>query len=152
MVFLHKKNIARWENLEMAAKSVGLEVTQLKADFESEAEQLFEEDLSVAKSLGVRGFPTIFFTDGNGNQETVYGSKPYVFYEMAILKMNPNAVKKEYSKNWQSLFAKFPTMTVKEFSELSGMPRMESEKLLDNGTDLQKFETKNGALYSISNV
>lgn len=152
MVFLHKNNIARWENLEMAAKSVGLEVTQLKADFESEAEQLFEEDLNLAKKLGVRGFPTIFFTDGNGNQETVYGSKPYVFYEMAILKMNPNAVKKEYSKNWQSLFAKFPTMTVKEFSELSGMPRMESEKLLDNGTELQKFETKNGALYSISNV
>lgn len=151
MVFLHKKNIAKWEHLSKAAEIVRLDVNQLKIDFEGKAKELFQADLDLGRQLGVRGFPTIFFIDGNGNQETVYGSKPYVFYEMAILKMNPNAVKKEYSKDWESLFSKFPSMTVKEFSELSGTPRLESEKLLNELSAIDKFTTKNGSIYTLKN-
>lgn len=104
MVFLQKKNIAKWEHLASAAKTVGLNVEQLKTDYEGKAKILFEEDLKLAKELGVRGFPTIFFMDNAGNMETVYGSRPYAFYEMAILKLNPNTNKSEYSKNWETLF------------------------------------------------
>ncbi len=61
MVFLQKKNITKWENIELAAKKVGLNVEQLKTDFENNAKALLDEDLMLAKELGVRGFPTIFF-------------------------------------------------------------------------------------------
>ncbi|MBP9188976.1 MAG: DsbA family protein, partial [Chitinophagales bacterium] len=123
MVFLQKKNIAKWEHLASAAKTVGLNVEQLKTDYEGKAKILFEEDLKLAKELGVRGFPTIFFMDNAGNMETVYGSRPYAFYEMAILKLNPNTTKSEYSKNWETLFSKYHSLTAKEYAELSGTPR-----------------------------
>ena len=152
MVFLQKKNIAKWEHIEIAAKKVGLNMDMFKSNFENNAKALFEEDLKMGKELGVRGFPTLFFIDESGNQETVYGTRPYAFYEMAILKLNPNAAKSEYSKNWESLFSIYPTLTAKEFAELSGTPRNESEKFLnklsDKGT-IDKMTTKNGSIWTI---
>ena len=155
MVFLHKKNIAKWEHIEAAAKKAGLNIDKLKADFEGNAKALFEEDLKLGKELGVRGFPTVFFVDDSGNKEIVYGSRPYVFYEMAILKHNPNAIKREYSKNWETLFSKYPTLTAKEFSELSGTPRDESEKQLNELAvegNLEKHTTKNGSIWKAKKI
>ncbi|HNP17166.1 MAG TPA: DsbA family protein [Fulvivirga sp.] len=152
MVFLQKKNIAKWEYMEVAAKKVGLNIEQFKADFEGDAKALFKKDLKLGSELGVRGFPTTFFLDDAGNKEIVYGSRPYAFYEMAILKLNANATKSEYSKDWETLFAKYPTLTAKEFSELSGTPRNESEKVLNelsNKGILEKMTTKNGSIWGI---
>lgn len=155
MVFLKKKNIAKWEHLATAAKTVGLHVEQLKTDFEGKAKTLFEEDLKLGRELGVRGFPTIFVVDDAGNKETVYGTRPYAFYEMAILKVNPNITKSEYSKTWEKLFAIYPTLTAKEFSELSGTPRNESENILNelvSEGNLEKYTTKNGSIWTKVNV
>lgn len=150
MVFLQKKNIERWEHIEVAAQKAGLNIEQLKTDFEGDAKALFEDDLKLGKELGVRGFPTIFFLDDSGNQEIVYGSRPYPFYEMAILKLNQDATKSEYSKNWEALFSKYNSLTAKEYSELSGTPRKESEEVLNklsaNGK-LEKLTTKNGSIW-----
>ncbi|HEU5148318.1 MAG TPA: ClpXP adapter SpxH family protein, partial [Chryseosolibacter sp.] len=63
MVFLEKKNITRWEHLEQAGVDSGLEVATFQADYETRAKEMFEDDLAFARSMGVRGFPTIFFTD-----------------------------------------------------------------------------------------
>ena len=145
MVFLQKKNIAKWENLETAAKVVGLNI-------EGKAKEMFNEDLKLGKELGVRGFPTMFFVDEKGNKEFVYGSKPYSFYEVAVLKLAPNASKSEYKKNWENIFAKYQTLTAKEFSELSGTGRKESEQLLDELTEkgkLVKLTTKNGSIWKL---
>ncbi|MBX3238992.1 MAG: DsbA family protein [Chitinophagaceae bacterium] len=155
MVFLQKKNITKWEHLATAAKQVGLNVEQLKTGFEGKAKTLFEDDLKLAKQFGVRGFPTLFFTDNSNNTEIVYGSRPYAFYETAVLKLNSSAIKNEYSKNWETLFAKYNSLTAKEFSELSGTPRNESEKLLNDrsgkGT-LEKLTTKNGTIWKRKNT
>lgn len=153
MVFLQKKNIAKWEHLETAAKTVWLNVEQFKIDYEGKAKVLFNEDLKLGTELGVRCFPTMFFMDEKGNKEFVYGTKAYAFYEMAILKLAPATTKAEYSKTWETLFAKYPTLTAKEFAELSGMPRKESEQFLDELTTKGKFKkhtTKNGAIWEIS--
>jgi putative protein-disulfide isomerase len=155
MVFLQKKNIAKWEHIETAAKKVGLDTVQLKKDFEGKAKTLFEEDLKLAKSYGVRGFPTIFFLDNSGNEEIVYGSKPYAFYETSVLKLFPTAVKSEYGKNWETLFAKYNSLTAKEYSELSGTPRAESEKQLNDLVtkgELEKYTTKNGSIWTRKNT
>lgn len=152
MVFVQKKNIAKWEHLETAAKTVGLNAEQLKTDFDGEAKVLFEEDLKLAKSLGVRGFPTLFFIDNDGNQEIVYGSRPYAFFETAVLKLHSSAIKSEYSKNWETLFSKYHSLTAKEFAELSGTPRAESEKHLNELVTkgiLEKQTTKNGSIWKI---
>ncbi|MGU3376967.1 ClpXP adapter SpxH family protein [Chryseobacterium sp. M5A1_1a] len=152
MLFLNKKNIAKWENIEVAAEKVSLDVKRFKEDFEGKAKDLFEEDLKIAQQYGVSGFPTMFFVNNSGVQEMVYGTKPYPFYETAVLKTFPKARKNEYDKNWESLFKKYNSLTAKEFSELSGLKKPESEKILDDlftKGKLEKQTTKNGSMWII---
>jgi putative protein-disulfide isomerase len=150
MVFLRKKNIAQWEHIATAAQQVNLDVSQLKADVEERAKELFMKDLQMAQAYGVRGFPTLFFADDKGNREIVYGSKPYASYEAAILKLQAQAVARQYDKSWEYLFSVYPTLTALEFTTLSGRTRKESEQLLKELTTkglLQVIQTKNGALW-----
>ncbi len=150
MVFLQKKNITKWEYLAAAAKQAGLDVAQFKKDYEGGAKTLFEADLKLAKEYGVRGFPTMFFLDAAGNKEMVYGSKPYALYEGAVLKLSPTAEKAEYRKDWETLFGKYNSLTAKEFSVLSGMPRADSEVMLNELAGkgaLEKIVTKNGGIW-----
>ena len=150
MVFLQKKNITKWEHISVAAQQAGLDAVQLKKDYEGKAEALFLEDLELAKKLGVKGFPTMFFADSAGNQERVYGSKPYEVYKNAIIKLQPLVRNHLYKTDWESLFAKYPTLTAREFSQLSRMPRAEvdsSLQKLHEAGQLDKLVTKNGALW-----
>jgi len=152
LLFLQKKNITKWEYVEQAAKYSGLDAAQLKKDYEGEAPQRFSEDLELARKLGVRGFPSIFFADQQGNTEFVYGSKPYPVYEGALLKLYPGAVKTDYATSWEKLFEKYPTLTVKELAVLSGVQRAQAEAQLESLVKegkLRKIITKNGSLYSI---
>ena len=112
----------------------------------------FENDLKLAKEYGVRGFPTIFILDSAGNQQKVYGSKPYAVYETAILKLNPTLVKSAYNTNWETLFSLYNSLTAKEFSVLSGTARAESEtklNALSSKGKLKKLSTKNGAMWQL---
>ncbi len=154
MVFLQKKNITKWEYLEAAAKKAGLNAGQFKTDYEGRAKELFNEDLKLGKELGVRGFPTLFFTGKSGKTEKVYGSKPYASYEQAILSLEPNAEKKSYPKDLTAVFAKYPSLTAREFSELTGTPRNEAEKVLNDRAvkgELEKTTTKNGSIWRKKN-
>ena len=155
MVFLQKKNITKWEHLELAGKKVGLDIVKLKTDYEGKAKELFEEDLKLGRELGVRGFPTMFFTDTTGQKEMVYGSIPYSTFESTLLKLFPTATKTSYDKTWNAVFSKYNSLTAKEFSELTGTPRNESEKYLDDLTakgQLEKLTTKNGAMWTLKNT
>jgi len=150
MVFLQKKNIAKWEHLETAAKNTELNITQFNSDYNGKAKELFYEDLKLGKELGVRGFPFLLFSNNEGTTAFVYGSKPYLSFENAVLKLAPSALKSEYSKNWEALFAMYSSLTLKEFSELSGTSKNESDKLLEELTSngkLEKWTTKNGSIY-----
>lgn len=154
MVFLQKKNITKWEYLERAAKKAELDIVKFKTDYEGEAIQLFEEDLKLGRALGVRGFPTMFFMDTTGKKEIVYGSKPYNTFETALLKLLPDASKINYDKTWNYVFSKYPSLTAREFSELTETPRNEAEKYLDSlitSGKLEKFTTKNGAIWTLKN-
>lgn len=150
MVFLQKKNITRWEYLGLAAQKAGLDTTRLKKDYEGNAKILFEEDLKLAREWGVRGFPTMFFTDAAGQKKVVYGSKPYSAYQDAIQQLVPGLSARSYSKEWSALFRMYPSLTAKEFSELAQTARPLAEKLLEELTSdgkLKKLVTKNGSLW-----
>lgn len=152
MVFLEKKNITKWEHIRDAAFQTGLDTLKLKADFVTNAKEMFEADLALSKKLGVRGFPTLFFIDSLNNQQLVYGFKPYQAFEDATLKAFPIATKMKYDNSWGSLFNVYPTLTTKEFSELSGSTKAESEMLLQELTaagKIHKINTKNGPLWAI---
>lgn len=150
MVFMQKKNITRWEYIEAAAVTAGLDPHVLKDDFENKAPDLFEEDLALGRQLGVRGFPSVFITNREGNVELVYGTKAYSVFENALTAICPAVVKCNYDKDAMALFAKYPTLTRREFAELSQVTLPEALAVLDNGVRggmLGTFVTKNGALW-----
>ena len=149
MVFLQKKNITKWEYLSQAADRAGLNLEQFKADYEGKAKALFEEDLRMAREMGVRGFPTLFFVEED-KREIVYGVRPYSGIEAVVKKLAPEAVKATYNTSAEGVFAIYPTLTAKEFSELTGTPRGKAEGVLDEMTNkgsLEKWTTKNGAIW-----
>ncbi|MCP4520657.1 MAG: DsbA family protein [Cytophagales bacterium] len=151
MVFLKKTNIAKRENLELAAQKVGLDLKQFTADLDTKALQLFQEDLQTARAYGVRGFPTLFIIDSSGNKNKIYGARPYSEIEKTLQQANSSLQKKEYSKDWQSIFDKYPTLTAREYSEIGNIERKSAESELNklvNAGKLQKLTTKNGALWS----
>jgi predicted DsbA family dithiol-disulfide isomerase len=152
MVFMEKKNITRWEHLREAALSVGLDTVKFKEDYTGPAELLFKADLEVAQQYGVRGFPTLFFLDSTGRQEKVYGFQPYETFKEAILKLLPEAPATAYTNTWQNLFTLFPTLTSREFSELSLLTLTEGEwqlQQLNNQGLIKKTSCKNGSLWSV---
>lgn len=154
MVFLEKKNITKWEHLAAAANEVGLNAELLKTDMEGKGKAAFEADLALARSLGVRGFPTIFIKDAGSNQLTVYGFRPYAQYEMAVQSLCPEGVKKTYDTTPEALFAVYPTLTTREFAELSGLGKPEAEKtlkaLVEKGF-LTEMRSKNGPIWAVKN-
>lgn len=150
MVFLQKKNITKWEHLEQAARTADLDIKQFKADYEGAAKIKFEEDLALARQQGVRGFPTLYFSNAAGQKEKVYGSKPYSVMEHVLLTVYPEAKKENYARDWQSLFQHFPSLSVNEFAQLSGQPRAAAEaqlQELSTQKKLTQLQCKNGSLW-----
>lgn len=147
-VFLEKKNITKWEHLAQAALETGLDVTQFKTDYEGRAQDLFQADLTFARQMGVRGFPTFFFTDTDLNRLTIYGFRPYDLFEQTLLQLYPQASKKSIDPN--EVFQHYPSLTTKEFALLTGRDFQAAELELENTFlqgKLQKLSSKNGNLW-----
>ena len=152
MVFLYKKNITKWEHLKAAAVQVGLDPKQLETDMEGTALQNFNADLALTRQYGVRGFPTLLVTDGNGKQSVIYGFRPYAQFEATVRSIYPEAEALPYDKSWKGLFSKFGTLTTREFAELSEQQIPEAEKQLTDlykQGKLNKHNTKNGPLWLV---
>lgn len=150
MVFLEKKNITKWEHLEKAALEVGLDADKLKLDYNGKAKQDFQNDLDLARQLGVRGFPTLIFADSIGNKLTLYGVKPYEHFERNIAALSSEMPKKTYEKTPKALFNFYSTLTTKEFAVLSDITTAQASQLLNEllaQNLLKQFSTKNGVLW-----
>lgn len=138
MVFLEKKNIARWEHLREAASQVGLNADLLKQDYDGAGRALFLEDLDLSKKLGVRGFPTLFLANEQQERRMVYGARPYQVLEAALLELAPGMIKKNYD------------ITTREFAELSGRSLENAAAALEQliaEQKIKKLVTKNGNLW-----
>lgn len=150
MVFLEKKNIAKIEYLRSAAAEVGLDPDRLEQDMAGKAQQLFQEDLQLTRSMGVRGFPTLFFADGSQPQGVLYGARAYAQFEQQILRLLPGAIKQDARYKAETWFLPFPTLTTKEYALLTGLPMQqagEALKQLQQQGKIQRFDTKNGPIW-----
>ena len=152
MVFLEKKNITKWEHLSNAALLCGLDTMKLKFDYENKAKENFQNDLTLSKNLGIRGFPTLIFVDDSNTQVKVYGVKPYKVFEQAVLKLQKDATKRIYNTTLIDLFTRYKTLTTKEYAVLKDLSFSEAEEelaLMHQNKLLNKLSTKNGNLWSL---
>lgn len=150
MVFLLKKNISKWEWIEKAAEEAELDLVQLKKDFEGDAQQLFEEDLKSGKQMNVRGFPTLFFTDKEGNRLVLFGVRPYWEFEETLHALCPQAVKHPVTKTHEGLFDFYPSLTTHEFAVITDRHDNDALEILNELHKLKYIEkclSKRGALW-----
>lgn len=152
MVFLHKKNIAQWEQIESAAKRINLNLVDFKTAYEHIAIELFNQDLQVARNYGVRGFPALFFENKEGIRLLAYGYKPYNDYEQLMTKLVPTIKKTTYNRESTWLFNHFATLTAKEYSVLAEVTIDTALKTLDELTKkgvLNVFQSRNGSIWNL---
>lgn len=150
MVFLEKKNITKWEYMQLAAEQCGLDVERFKKDYDGPAQQLFRDDLQLAAKMGVRGFPTLFFTNASGVNSLVYGFRPYDQFESSIMQLYPQAVKSPMPPSLEKLFAVYPTLTAREVAVIQGVSRQDAVNALMRMVSekrAQEKRYKNGSMW-----
>ncbi len=152
MVFVEAKNITRPELISEAATWAGLDAKQLEADMKDKAIHAFEKDLLKARQMGVRGFPTVFFEDANGNRLTVYGFRGYEEFEANIKRLAPDAKAESLSPDALGYFKPFNSLTAKELS-VFGRTSMEASTAalieLEKAGKTIAIATKNGTLWRL---
>ena len=152
MLFLEKKNIMRWKYLEAAAAEVGLNVTAFAKAYEGRARLAFQQDLQLARELGVRSFPHLIFSNANGQTVRLKGHLYYEDLEKAILELNPYAKRCLIDPQPVNLFRHFPTMLEEEFALLSDLVAEDARVLLrqlDERGYIQRMPTRKGSLYRV---
>lgn len=150
LLFLKKKNITKWEVIKKASEYSKLNTKKLEEDYNGIAKILFQKDLELAKQLGVRGFPTMFFVSNENKYEIVYGAKPYSAYKKAVEKTNPKVVEKKYNHSAEYLLNEFFSLTIKEYEVIANLKKNEAKQQLKNlfsNNKATKVTTKNGDLY-----
>ncbi len=118
MLFMEKKNINKWENLEKAALFCGLDAALLQKQMNNEGIEDFMKDLELGNKLDIHVFPTLIFKKKGIEDEILKGLKSYEIIEETILKYIPNAKKNANLPLPADLFKLYNNMTEKEFAFL----------------------------------
>jgi putative protein-disulfide isomerase len=152
MVFVEARNITRTDCIAEAAIWAGLDSKQLEKDAQGPAVQLFEQDLKKAREMGVRGFPTVFFQDANGNRLTVYGSRGYEEFAASIQRLAGETKSTPLSTEAIVYFEPFKSLTSKELSVFINKPVAQCDamlKQLEAEGKITAIATKNGTLWRL---
>lgn len=150
LVITEKKNITKWPVITEAATDAGLDTARLHADFNGAATALFQADLTLARSLGVRGFPTFIFTDATGARQVVYGARPYAHFEAAVKALVPDAQAAPPPASLEGLFAIHPTWCAEEAAVALGITHAQAEAALQAAEAkeaLSALHTRNGSVW-----
>ena len=150
MVFMEKRNIARQEVINEAAAEVGLDSARLESDMKGAGNALFKADLALARASGVRGFPTMIFSNAEGQRQVAYGARSYGQLEDALKQLAPGIKAMPLPRSVDELFQLHPSWCAKEAAVLLNTTTAEIIQQLDSrvkaGT-LQRYDTRNGSIW-----
>ncbi|MFT3886525.1 MAG: DsbA family protein [Flavobacteriales bacterium] len=150
MVFLEKRNIARWDVIAEAATQTGLDTARLKQDMEGAGKALFQADLALARAAGVRGFPTMIVTNNEGERQVLYGSRPYAHMVATIQQLAPTTTGAALPSTAGELFGLYPTWCAQEAAVMLGVEQAAAVAGLDAlvaSGQVERSDTRNGAIW-----
>lgn len=154
MVFVHNQNIAKWEQLRVAALAVGLDPGLLQQDMGNSASEAFEKDLTLSRTHGVRGFPTLLFINSKGEEKRLYGSQPYTTFEQLLAWAAPKPLIRSALPTDETLFKIYPTWTAKEWSIVKDISFEKAVSELNSYTSAGQLEAitiETGVLWKVRN-
>lgn len=149
-VLVEKKNITKWSVLAEAAVFAALDTVRLHADFNGAANALFQADLTLARSLGVRGFPTFIFSSEAGERQVVYGARPYAQFEAAVKVMKPDAQATPLPVSLSDLFNMHSSWCAEEVAVMLGVAHeaaIAQLKAAEGRGELRAIHTRNGSVW-----
>ncbi|HMU12637.1 MAG TPA: DsbA family protein [Flavobacteriales bacterium] len=149
-VLVEKKNITKWPVIAEAATFAGLDTARLHSDFTGAAPALFQADLTLARSLGVRGFPTFIFSNADGGREVVYGARPYATFEAAVKAMKPDVRAAAIPTDLEGLFKVHASWCAEEVAVALGIPHEQAVQQLKQAQakgEAVPVDTRNGSVW-----
>lgn len=149
-VLVEKKNITKWPVIAEAAAFAGLDAARLQSDYNGAANALFQADLTLARTLGVRGFPTFIFSNADGARQVVYGARPYATFEAAVMAMKPDAKPKAVPASVDDLFKVHTSWCAEEVAVMLGVTHAAAEGMLKAAEakgELRVVRTRNGSVW-----
>lgn len=149
-VLVEKKNITKWPVIAEAATFAGLDTARLHSDFTGAAPALFQADLTLARSLGVRGFPTFIFSNADGGREVVYGARPYATFEAAVKAVRPDVQNASVPTDLEGLFQVHASWCAEEVAVVLGIPHEQAVQQLKQAQAkgvAVPVDTRNGSVW-----
>lgn len=149
-VLVEKKNITKWPVIAEAALFAALDTARLHADYNGAANALFQADLTLARSLGVRGFPTFIFSNAAGERQVVYGARPYAQFEAAVKTLKPDVMGKKTPNTTTELFKVHSSWCAEEVAVMLGMTHeaaLQQLRQLQADGKLTSVDTRNGSVW-----
>ena len=149
-VLVEKKNITKWPVIAEAAVVAGLDTARLHTDFTGAANALFQADLTLARSLGVRGFPTFIFSNASGERQQVYGARPYAQFEAAVKALKPDVKASSVPTTLEALFDVHASWCAEEVAVMLGVPHeaaVAQLKAAQAKGALTSVDTRNGSVW-----
>ncbi|MCO5275648.1 MAG: DsbA family protein [Flavobacteriales bacterium] len=150
-VLVEKRNITKWPVIAEAAAFAGLDAARLQSDYSGAANALFQADLTLARSLGVRGFPTFIFSNEAGERQVVYGARPYAQFEAAVKALKPDVKPAAVPASLGDLIKEHAAWCAEEVAVMLGITHEAAEGMLKaaeaNG-ELRAVHTRNGSVWN----
>lgn len=149
-VLVEKKNITKWPVIAEAATFAGLDTARLESDYNGAGNALFQADLTLARSLGVRGFPTFIFSNEAGERQLVYGARPYATFEAAVKALKPDAKLAAVPASLGDHFNVHASWCAEEVAVMLGIPHADAEGMLKAAEakgELRGVHTRNGSVW-----
>lgn len=149
-VLLEKKNITKWPIIAEAAVFAQLDTARLHTDFTGAANALFQADLTLARSLGVRGFPTFIFSNAAGERQLVYGARPYAQFKAAVKTLKPDVQASSVPTTLDALFDVHASWCAEEVAVMLGIPHeaaVAQLKAAQAKGALVSVDTRNGSVW-----
>lgn len=149
-VMTEKQNITKWPVISEAATFAGLDTARLHRDFDGAGQALLQADLTLARSLGVRGFPTFILSNADGGRQVVYGSRPYDQFEAAVKALAPHAKAATLPADLNALFGVYPSWCAQEAAVVLGITHDQAVAQLKAAEDkgrLTAVHTRNGSVW-----
>lgn len=149
-VLVEKKNITKWPVIAEAATFAQLDTARLHAEFTGAANALFQADLTLVRSLGVRGFPMFIFSNAAGQRQVVYGARPYAQFEEAVKQLLPSATHNTRPSALPELFALHHSWCAEEVAVMLGLTHEAALAMLraaEGRGELSGVHTRNGSVW-----
>ena len=155
LLFVESQNISDIDLITKTAQEVGLDENKLIKDMSKIAKVKFDEDLELAKSLGVTSLPTLIFSNKLNQEIVLKGYQEFDDLERVIKELHPDAEGDKSAKTPIELFHIYPSMATHEFSFLMGFNKETSEEILNDLKQtgrLNNLKSKSGTIWKLNCV